>query len=355
MKNLLIFFCFLLLSCSQTKDAIKVQYTPSSGVKLLSSSVFDDIEIIPLHGEMMPVLKPWCSMIVQNDTYYISSDIVHLFDMNGKYLKSIGTNGRGPREFMYISNTTIEENGDISVYSSPEGLMFHYSPQGKFLGTTDYKSKAVALAIANGFKYHFFGNGRSPAFQLFVADNQDKVIGSYWPSSPVQNLIISPVFSEYNDTLILCPPYGGEVYKLFDGNVEVSYTFDFGAYEFPDEYFQGANNRGLNYLMNNRVAIKNMFFENQKYAFLQVLISDSGNNSERMLYGILEKATSTWEWHYMNDDDFMSHYNLKFIDDSYVYFMAEPELMKEAGLADRFPILNTLSINDGMVILKCKK
>ena len=118
MKKLPIFLCLLILSCSKDRETIFVQYDTSSGVELLSSSVFEDAEILVLHGDGAPILGWISSLVVKNDKYYIAAgDKIHQYDATGNYLNSVGEKGRGPGEYVDLLNMIVEENGNISVYS----------------------------------------------------------------------------------------------------------------------------------------------------------------------------------------------------------------------------------------------
>jgi len=357
MKKIFFLFCLYLISCSHEKDIIKVQYTPSSGMELLSSTVFDEIELVVLSGEEAPVLGLISSLVVKNGTYYVvaTGDKIHRYDATGNYLNSVGEKGRGPGEYLDILNMIVEDNGDISVYSW--GTLYTYSPQGRFLRSTEYAHKSTQFGKANGFNYHFYGHrsGRSgKPYQLYITDNNNRPIDSCFKSTDVISMFLAPVFSAYKDDLYLCYTYGNEIYRLSSGKVHLLYTFDFGTYAFPADYFDKSYKESVSYIMNQSNILKSRFFENHKYAILQAIVNDSSLEQERTLYGIMKKATSVWRWYYMNNTDFMNNYSLRYMDDSYIYFIADPLLMKQAGLADRFPVLNTLSEDEGMVILKCK-
>jgi len=354
------FFClFLLLSCASGKDAIVVQYNDSSGEDLLSSPCFIDIEIIALQGEEAPVLGPFVNMVVKNDTYYIADPIqsgkVYLFDSDGRYLNSVGEMGRGSKEYLIHSDMIIEDNGHVSVYSSYQGTLFSYTMQGHFVGANEFGFKSANYGNAKDLNYHYFGEGSGMPRQLYISDKQHYVIDSCFSSSDVPHMsTFSPVFTPFEDGLNLCPAYGSDIYRLKEGKVTLSYTFDFGEYTIPSEYFGKERNDAFDFIMSRTVATKELFFENQKYAVLQAVVINYEPGLTRFVYGLYEKASASWKWYYMKDDDFMNNYNLKYMDDSYVYFIAEPALMKNTALIDKIPSLANFTEDDGNVILKCR-
>jgi len=346
MKKITIILCLFVLSCTKNKEVIVVQYNDSSGAELLSSSIFETIEILTLHGEDAPHFGSWSKISVKNDIYYVE-DVqlykVHLFDATGKYLNSVGERGIEPGEYLYIDDMIIEENGDISVYSSPQGTLFTYSPEGRFLKSTKYAHNSMNFSRANGFNYHYYGPGSGLPYQLYITNSQNQPIDSSITSYMVVNTDLAP-FSSYGNALNLCPYYGGEIYQLIDGKAQIAYTFDFGKYTIPDDYFHfGDMYEAFDFLMPKTFAAKNRFFENQKYAVIQAGVANMESLWARYVYGLLEKATSTWSWFYMDEDDFMNDFCLKYMDDSYLYFAADPEMVMDADVDQ-----------DIMVIFKCK-
>ena len=353
------FFCLVLLSCSHSKDVIVVQYIDSSGADFLSSPCFVDFEIIPLQGAESPLLGPIVNMIVKNNTYYISDPLrsgkVYLYHSNGNYLNSVGEMGRGPNEYLILSDLIVEEDGNITVYSSYQGMLFTYTPQGLFLESTEFDFKSANYNRIKGFNYHYLGEGSGMPYQLYIFDNQNNVIDSYLSSSDVPHFsTFSPVFTLFEDSFNFCPAYGNEVYRLMGSKLSVSYTFNFGEYTIPAEYFQKERNDTMAFIMSKTVATKELFFENQKYAILRADVCDFKEGFSRQIYGLLEKAKPTWKWYYINSDDFMNNYNLKYMDDSYIYFMVEPASIKETALIDIIPSLSNYAEEDGIVIMKCK-
>ena len=358
MKKFIFLTSIIIFSCASKNEIIQVQYTASKGIELLSSTVFKEIEIVVLKGEEAPIPGPHVNMIVKNDTYYISDPIhsgkVHLFNSSGEYMNSVGEIGRGPMEYIDLSDMIIEENGDISVYSY-QGELNTYSPQGRFLRNRAFVYNSRHFTKANGYNYHFFGDGSYTPFQLYITDNNNQLIDSCLVSANVPYFSsTSPVFSTFKDALNLCPNYGNVIYRFVDYKPQVSYTFDFNEYAIPDEYFGKERNDAMSFIMSKTVAIKDLFFENQKYAILQCSVFNFEQGWARYLYGLLVKETSVWKWYYMKEDDFMNNDNLKYMDDSYLYFIAEPTIMRDAGLAERFPVLQTFDVNDGIIIIKCR-
>ena len=168
-KSIIACFALVLLSCSvsEKNPSITVLYPEFDLASLLSSDLFSNVEIIPLHGESAPIMTSLGSdLIVQNNLYYFlpfALQKVCLFDQSGKYLNSIGSIGRGPGEYLQMRSVMLEENGDISIYGygTTKTTLYTYTPQGAFVDQTAISSSLPTMffAASNGYRYHFGGHG----------------------------------------------------------------------------------------------------------------------------------------------------------------------------------------------------
>jgi len=346
MKKIVFLTFLFFLSCANDKKAIVVQYRSSSGMELLTSALFDSIEVIAFHGEGMPLFGTDVNVAVKNNRYYIADrqlGKILLFDITGKYLNSVGEMGRGPNEYLALSDMIIEENGDISVYSCPEGVLRTFDSQGALLESVTFPHRSGHFNRVHGTYYHYYGDGSGLPYQLYITNNLNQPIDSCLTSSMVLNMDDAP-FSIFDNVLLLCTYYDGEVYRFKDGKMDRAYSFDFGPYKVPIEYFQfGDMFEAFDYIVPKTIAVKHRFFENQKYAILHASVGNIEQKWNRFIYGLLEKTTMVWDWYYLKNDDFM--FQLKYMDDSNIYFLTYPELIKMEGGID--------TEDDVVIMLKC--
>ena len=368
-KTILISLIFLLLSCSapEKQISIMVSYPEFDLVSLFSSDLFSNVELVPLHGESAPIITSrGANLIVKNSIYYIyymyKSPLgkVFLFDHSGTYMNSVGSIGKGPGEYTYFTDIVMEENGNISLFEQPNQTLYTFTPEGTCVSQTENLHPSASYAKLNGYQFHFFGHGKldGRGFQLYIADSQNALIDSCLTAYNVMPIGTgTSVFSQYNQTLYLCPPEGGEVYRISSGSSytpKVAHIFDFNKYAVPDEYFQIDNRSELaRFISTRELAFKGPFFETQTHAALVTHVINYTNLSVRMLYGILDKKTDQWNWFFMKETTLMENFNLMYMDDTSIYFVAEPSEMKEAGLSKLFPGLNQISDYDNAIIFKC--
>jgi hypothetical protein len=127
------FLVLIILSCS-SKDDTLYKIDPRTFVenKITLANIADDIIYIPLDNSI-PFIN-FKYVITSNSIYVAAKDIGILkFDKQGRLTKKIGRVGRGPGEFMYAINFTVDEkNGNVYVIDRPN-ITKVYSKNGTFL------------------------------------------------------------------------------------------------------------------------------------------------------------------------------------------------------------------------------
>ena len=364
MKKIVFFsLASILLSCASPQEEqqpIMVQYLEADARSLLHTEIFSKVELVFLHGESAPIITPRANLIVQNGIYYFhdpNHSKVCLFDQNGRYLNSVGEKGRGSGEYLDFTDWTLEENGDISIYNGFGGL-YTYTPQSQFIRLTEYPYKSPHFTKFANQQYHYFGHGFNRSFQLYITDGQMEAVDSCFTAYPIMPFFSSaPRFTQHGGSLYFCPPFGSEIYRFTarDHRPQLAYDFDFNTFALPDNFFKQEGVRAsAEFLSDKTIALKEAFFEGDHHAVLVArILNIMTAKPNRTLYGILDKKDQQWHWFYMKEGDYMNFLHVKYLDDTTLYLLAEPALLKEAGLARRFTELDKLSDDDNVVILKC--
>ena len=350
-------FIVVLFSCAGNKgDQIIHVSFPNPSEKVISwLDIFPDAEMIRLTGEQLPVLNPQGYLIVHDNMYYVidpyHTSKIYRFNQNGRYMNSIGSRGRGPNEYLYLTDVMVDNYGNVAIFSTGTNALLTYSPDGLLLERKEFPYSPERFASLNGFNYHYMGIvGAGMDYRLYVTDNSGETIGTLLPAPKSPARPNAQTFSLYGNTLNVCPPEGSEIYQLKDGKMEVTYRFDFGAHNIPDEYYTYSTFNELSIFFTKGIAWKNAFYENKHCAILWIVIE--APTEFRLIYGVLNKQKNVWKWFNGSEGDFIF---LQYLDEEYAYLTASPQEMKQVpGMVERFPLLNTLTDDDDIVILKCK-
>lgn len=99
------------------------------------SSFVESIEYIPLETKEECLIGEGMSFDI-DDTHiavkYNSCESVYLFDRKGRFLRTIGTTGGGPKEYWFVENVFLDPVNDCVVIATP-GKVVYFNKQGEFL------------------------------------------------------------------------------------------------------------------------------------------------------------------------------------------------------------------------------
>ncbi len=207
-----------------------------SEIKL--STVFSKIDYIPLESTSESLIGQ-IDKIIPYDSCFIIVDkyktrTVKQFKTNGKFIRTIGRNGKGPGEY-YEPTDCILYNDTIIIYDQFQQKMIYYNNEGKMIN-----EKKVPF-IFNSF--HKFNNN-SYLYQMYDSDNYHlKEILGYsliWCDS-LFNIKYKSLYKEkdkYNyhtnrglvnglNDIYFHAPYCDSVYKVKDnGEIKLEYLLD---------------------------------------------------------------------------------------------------------------------------------
>lgn len=143
---LLIFFS--VIGCRNTsqrdKDQIKVfnlEVLPNTSSIKLSDLGFDQIEYIPLETTDQSLMDGRFSssdrfsrLLIGSDYYIIKQfGTVLKFRNDGSFVAKIGTNGRGPNEYLYCHDVEIDKENNVYIVDAFTKKFFIYSGNGEFI------------------------------------------------------------------------------------------------------------------------------------------------------------------------------------------------------------------------------
>ncbi len=372
MKKLFaIILCGVLLfgSCgmgSNENGTIKVDFPAEGDAAISWFDLFPQMEIVQLGGENKPMFHVVSNLIVTENEYYIidvnSTNKVHRFDKNGKFLNSIGNFGRGPQEYLDMTDVMIDSDGNVCIWSQFAEALFTYSPDGTLLDKTTLPYATERYFSHKGFDYfyigtagwHYEGTAANPKeYKLYVTEHGSKDIVAQHLRANSHSAPNLQSFTLIDGQLYMCPNEGNEVYTVNGSNKEQKYFFDFGQYNMPEEFYEALSMQEILAKMKELTVVnKHCFWENDDFAYLECSIQ-SNLISYKGLCGITSGKKQNWKWY--NWEMMESYILFRYLDKDYAYFIADPADMKERPeLVERFPELSSIDPASGMVILKAR-
>lgn len=248
--GLIVFLSSMILQCCRGRSAETVEAIVISDFK--TESLLDlrmlsaDARIIELKSEDVKIpANPIKCVLSDNYIYVLDrqfpvNDELLVFDMNGNYIQKVGGRGRGPGEYLGISDFAIAPDGSIWIEDAVANRMIKYRKDFSY-----QKSFAMEVDVE---------------CMEFISDNEILVGLAPWNGTDVQVAVMDTLFnirrvglkySEYVDPAFLFSspkfiksdkgyfysrPIDDSIY-LFDteGNIAEQYCLDFGKLSVRNE------------------------------------------------------------------------------------------------------------------------
>ena len=254
--QLLVLCSILLSSCSQNKD-IKTNYVEVIPVgealdkedEVYLSDYAKSIKYIKLESNPSCLISKHIDKLMIRDSILIISDrkSIFLFTIQGKFIKKLGNQGKGPSEYSQVTDFTISQDGNtIIVYDWNQKKIIRYDIAGDFLGEfsiTGYpallNTYGENILAAYVFPDYYFND-----FYTFAEISQKgEILGKYLKREEDDRLVdeksvlslptTSRVSFEFmNDTLTYWETSLNIVYKIDQNQISARFFFDYdGKYD----------------------------------------------------------------------------------------------------------------------------
>lgn len=288
-----------------------VVYDPTGGSDLFHSDMIRDMELIPFQTSDSSLIGTNPELISDAEGYYIidcngSLDILR-YDTTGRFLNKIGSRGKGPQEYLSVSNVITDSvSGTLTVFSNMDSKICTYRKEGDFVSGRKLDSQfsqGIPTFDDNLWLYLGYQNGIAD-HRMLQTDDQGKILEQWLDATgnvmPVEERY--PVFVETSDgRLLLRESFSDRVCEVTDDGITPVYRFDFGKYNIPDEYFEKDSPMAAgDFLMKQEFVVLDRIMDSPNYFFVQAMIQRPGI-SATMVYGLQDKRSDRWQWFNFRD------------------------------------------------------
>jgi hypothetical protein len=236
------FFLLLLLtiSCkSQDKDLYQFDPRTLKENKITLSEIADDITYIPLDNSIQLGLI-YNYRIFKNSIYLSSKDIGILkFSREGKNARKIGNIGRGPGEYIFCFDFTLDDNSE-TIYVLDQTDLKVYSKNGNFLRRVPLKDYGDNIAsfdlIDSKIIVYFMLQYGNPKYDWIVLDTFGNLISEKKRSVPEfkTNWGIIGGSYKFDDKITYWNPFTDTVFAVSpDLRYKASFIIGPGEHRFP--------------------------------------------------------------------------------------------------------------------------
>ena len=280
------FFVFstaIFFSCNSSGDdndaLVTIRVDPGKASSLNRSDLMNLANVIQLDNQVQNSLGTVSRFRVMNDYFLVSGFGLALYDQQGRFLNNIGTNGRGPGEYLSISGLAVDNN-HIKVLDRTQQKVLVFSPEGRFISEFSIGFFGQAMhEIDDGFVIYSGNEANEKEMRLFWFDTDFKIRGTtlaHRQERAYLNVFDKTNFFSFNEQVRFLWAYDNNIFTLKPGRrgleLEKTYFVDFGPNQIPENFFD----RPFSNIMEFEMALAQTdyarrisgFFENESYVWL---------------------------------------------------------------------------------------
>ena len=234
---MLLFTCYQCTSknVQQSSDAINITW--NSKMIYPMSSIIKSCEYIILKTSTESLIKNITKLQVKNNCFFILDDSNNnnkllVSNKNGNFIKTIGCQGRGPKEYLHISDFSLYNNHLFLLDEQGDKILV-YDTTGQFIESKYYTLKYPNCFFKTTHGFIFFlpydEEIKKDKYALFTTDEECKPLSQSCKYTPQSCHISLPTQFVETDSLITFGQFANEEFTIFNrqGNIHTSYHIEF--------------------------------------------------------------------------------------------------------------------------------
>lgn len=277
-KISLLLLIFLISFCSQqTKkdknpiEIVDIKNAFENKYPINITDIADDYNYIVLESGPENLISGYFKIFV-DDQYLIaiSRHKILLFDReSGKFIREIGTPGRGPDEYMVTYPSMAYDEDKKLLYAKGSHERFEYTLDGRLKNRKKAPAFAFYFVNLNENNYASFNdNGMgNETKKIIIYNERDSIIKIFpnYQSYPFKGIFVSfypdSWFYKLHDKLYFIEKFSDTLFALTPNSLVPRFVFEKGSYSFPYEL------RGDYINLENDYFLTTNILESAKYLF----------------------------------------------------------------------------------------
>lgn len=309
MKKLkLIIIAVLFVACSgsqnKNKESVIEDDLPQIDLTSLTKKEFIQIDSVTVLPLKMPdnIFMGHVNMLKtdRKGNIYIfdaeNANAIYAFDKYGSYVWKLDKRGRGPDEYVEISDFDIYEDMVI-IYNRPSKQMLFYSIQDlNYIKTKDVSFDYYAgfRKLSNGWALISEDNSSKDGILRLTTEDMRDVKTSIYDDNDrvVRELSASISFNEQDGTLYYIGSHDGIVYEISDDKFKKKFKINYSLYGIPKEVYQVDDPYELEDILLEKDYLYTPHFMLSHDNFFSFWIFDGvGPESRKLLVGSLDRKS----------------------------------------------------------------
>ena len=272
-----LFICFVLMlfvsGCTKKEADIRRVVVDVKEIQknVPFSQLFDSLAYIPLETTKESLFKQIDKLCMDKEgNFYILDqegvNAIYKFDKQGRFKGQIGYRGKGPREYLEITDFCLYRDTIVEIYDADREKRMQYTTSGKFIREENNWDMGGASFIHWGDTVAFYGScgGYCPNLKVYVDGKKHSFFKQDYP----EMMDKWEYFHTDGSSLYYSDNYNDTLYYFKDGKMDPYFYVDFGEQKLPKESrdTRKAMESGLCFEIDNVKFISNCVYFNFKYA-----------------------------------------------------------------------------------------
>jgi hypothetical protein len=233
-------------SCSKDKTTKIHVINPGNIIekKINLSEIAEEITYIPLNNDIL--FGSIVSVELTESLILIApaQEIISVYDYNGNFIRRIGERGRGPGEYTYSNQFTLDRNKEIVyVLDGIKHTLLKYSFKGDFIETVELKVDSIKIhseiVFSNDILVLFEGiNQGEGKYDWIVLDTLGNILFEKFNAIekfPSYHFCSGNKQEAFNNTFYYWNQINDTIFKISNEKHEPAFIFAQGNFRFPKQ------------------------------------------------------------------------------------------------------------------------
>jgi len=265
LRTLLFALYLFTFSCKQEQTSLyEFDPTKMAENKITLSEIADDISYVPLDNSFQVGII-YNYQITNNSIYLSAKDIgVLKYNKQGKFVSKIGSIGRGPGEYNFCFDFSVDDNRE-TIYVLDQDILMIYSKSGNFLRSISLKEYGDNISSFELNDSHIFVSFMLqygvPKNEWIVLDTLGNLVTEKKRTIPEfkTNWLIAGGTYKFNDMVTYWNPFTDTAFAVLpDLTYKASFLLAPGEHRFPKVQFDSFE-QFKQYLYINQIFETNQF------------------------------------------------------------------------------------------------
>jgi len=243
---LFLFSCSNLQISNFREGAEEIVIDVKNPTAISLDSMINRVEYIKLETTNESLFKS-ISQILFVDSFIVISDqsVVHVFDLSGKFIRSLGRRGQGPCEYIDVDYLTVNPaDNSLTIYDRGLDREIHYNiTDGSYMYTQTKPFMAFSFEyLESGFKaYDFIATsdpklGKYKKNSLIVTDKDNNIIfgdlDKYYKNDIYSFTMLKQLY-RFGNKVYFSPDFSNMIYQVTDSMVIPKYYLNIASTGMP--------------------------------------------------------------------------------------------------------------------------